>query len=153
MKKAFTMIELIIVIVILGVLASVAISKMAVTRDDAVISKGRSEVAAIRNAISLTRNTNILMGKGTSYPNTLDHLSNATSVDGDPLFDKNSTGTGAVTLLDYPIYSKSKGGWRKSANNKYTFNAINTDIEFTYDPNTGSFDCDHTVQLCKDLTE
>jgi len=152
-KKAFTMIEIIFVIVILGILSSVAISKMAVTRDDAIISKGRSEVAAIRNAISLTRNSNILMGKGASYPNKLDRLSGATSSDGDPLFDANSTASDAVKLLDYPIYAKSKNGWRKSGNNKYTFNATATDVNFTYNPNDGSFDCTHSIKLCKDLTE
>lgn len=36
MKKAFTMIELIFVIVILGVLAAVAVPKLAATRNDAV---------------------------------------------------------------------------------------------------------------------
>jgi len=38
-KKAFTMIEIIFVIVIIGILASVAIPRLAVTRDDAKISK------------------------------------------------------------------------------------------------------------------
>ena len=38
MKKAFTMIELIFVIVIIGILASVAIPKMSATRDDAKMS-------------------------------------------------------------------------------------------------------------------
>ena len=154
MNKAFTLIELVIVIVILGILSSVAISKMAVTRDDAIISKGRSEVAAIRNAISLKRNSNILMGKGASYPSKLDALGSATSSDGDSLFDHDiNSSDSQAQLLDYPIYSKSKNGWRKIANNKYVFNAISTDVNFTYNPNTGSFDCTHTVKLCKDLTE
>ena len=49
MKKGFTMIELIFVIVILGILASVAIPRLAGTREDAEVSAG---IANIRTILS-----------------------------------------------------------------------------------------------------
>ncbi|MCI7463863.1 MAG: type II secretion system GspH family protein [Campylobacter sp.] len=52
MKKGFTMIELIFVIVILGILASVAIPRLAATREDAEIS------AAVANLRTLLNDAN-----------------------------------------------------------------------------------------------
>jgi len=51
MKKGFTMIELIFVIVILGILASVAIPRLAATRDDARAATIKTDVGTALNAI------------------------------------------------------------------------------------------------------
>ena len=62
MKKAFTMVELVFVIVVIGILSAIAIPKFAATRDDAEVSKGRAEVAALRSAIATKRQKEILRG-------------------------------------------------------------------------------------------
>ena len=151
-KKAFTMIELIFVIVVLGILSSIAISKLAVTRDDAIITKGRSDVAAIRNAIALAKSIQMMEGKGTLYPSTLD----SGGSNNNKLFDVSTNG---IKLLDYPIYAKDADGhWKKISNNIYAYKVMKTDVKFVYDPNTGVFDCHGQNSgvadtYCKNLTE
>ena len=70
-KDAFTMIELIFVIVILGILASVAIPKLAATRSDAEVSKiaqnimtGASEIASYAIANAKTEDDLKVMSNG-----------------------------------------------------------------------------------------
>jgi general secretion pathway protein G len=52
MKKAFTMVELIFVIVIIGILAAVAVPKLMATRDDAIIAKNIEYISASMTEIS-----------------------------------------------------------------------------------------------------
>ncbi|MDR0467993.1 MAG: type II secretion system GspH family protein, partial [Campylobacteraceae bacterium] len=132
-RSAFTMIELIFVIVILGVLAAVAVPRLGASREDANIAKYKSDISAIRSSIVTTRSQQLMSGNA-SYPNT--EGSNSPSI----LF-------GGV--LDYGIKpsSATKTGWRKGADNAtgnitgYVLRLENTDIVFSYNRTSGVFDC------------
>ncbi len=61
-RSAFTMVELIFVIVVLGILAAVAIPKLAATRADAQISAAKATVAALRSGVVSWKQQRMLQG-------------------------------------------------------------------------------------------
>ena len=61
-RKAYTMIELVFVIVIIGILSSIAVPKFTATRDDAVITKAMVTIASVRSALSTERQKLLLRG-------------------------------------------------------------------------------------------
>ena len=148
-KNAFTMIELVFVIAVLGILAAIAIPKFAATRTDAVIVSGRSDVASIRTAISTERQKRFMRGDS-SYITSLD--AGVGTGEGVLLFDNNGTTTSK--LLTYGITTKNAdGGWMKTATNTYKYKVAGVTNTFTYDPNTGLFDCTGGEQYCSQLTK
>lgn len=143
-RKAFTMIELVFVIVVLGILAAVAIPKLAATRDDAYIVQGRANVLAIRSGIITERQGRMFRG------------------DSKYAADLNSTVGNGVTLfgnvMTMPIISGSGDGkWRKTAANTFMFHVQHKDVQFDYNNTNGNFTCDRTNvtygELCKTITD
>lgn len=61
-SKAFTIIELVFVIVILGILAGVALPKFTGIRIQADIANGRAQLSTIRTAIVNDRQTRLILG-------------------------------------------------------------------------------------------
>lgn len=148
---AFTMVELIFVIVVLGILAAVAIPKLAASRDDAVLVKGKSQVSAIRSGIAMQKSKRLLEG---TFPFILTNIDSVTtySADDQRLFNFND-GNGS-NILEYPLFSKQNhdGSWVKTAANRYTFQAEGSTITFDYNSTTGIFGCGISAD-CKSLTQ
>jgi len=92
MKHAFTMVELIFVIVILGILAAVAIPKLSATRDDALIARMSQNIATAASEIAaygvangqtkadLSLMSNAISGLVTRNEATLDQANNAVDI-------------------------------------------------------------------------
>lgn len=123
MKKAFTMIELIFVIVALGILAMVALPRLASSKEDAEITRVKAEIAAIRSAIQTHRGANLLKQNGNGYPKdlskkTIEEITNGTKL------GKNWNLNDKGSELSVTIAGKK--------------------TTFTYDSKTGSLTCKKT---------
>jgi general secretion pathway protein G len=114
MKKAFTMVELVFVIVVIGILSAIAVPKFAATRDDALVSRGKSTLSAVRNSIATERQKRILRGDFTAITN----LSN-----GGGVFSKfsNDKAGNANDVLEYPPASCTNAGCWSGSGTSYVF--------------------------------
>ena len=129
MKKAFTMVELIFVIVILGILAMVALPRLASSKEDAEITRVKAEIAAIRSAIQTHRGANLLSQKpGSGYPEKLDKK----------------------TIEEITNGTKLGSNWTVNDDNTLTL-TIGETTTFTYDKTKGSLTCQASDTLCEKI--
>ena len=139
------MLELVFVIFIIGILATIAIPKLWVTRDDAIITKARTQVATIRSSIINAYSTNILSG--------VNECPELEAGDSDYVFEN--------ILKPYPIKVNQKEiNWTLESNSStetnYSLKIGDLSTTFTYkkDPNKRCpFICNDSDELCKDLTK
>ena len=157
-RKAFTMIELIFVIVVLGVLAAIAVPKLAATREDAIIAGGRANILAIRSGIISERQARMFRGNSAYAGELDDNTTVALNQPGESLFS---------VVLAQPYRGAGSSGWIKTAHANggatatYNFrvNDQGNDTDFTYTTANGVFDCNLTAgtavqqSLCSSLTQ
>lgn len=141
-REAFTMIELVFVIVVIGILSAIAIPRFAATRDDALITRGLTTLASVRSAVATERQKMILRGD----------FGGITSLRG--------TGTTGVfttfndvngsDVLEYDVESCTNriGCWSTNNGVAYTFKTPSGDCTYTLQSNRFN---DTTTGGCTDM--
>ena len=154
-KKAFTMVELIFVIVVIGILAAIAVPRFAATRDDATVTKAIATIGSVRSALATERQKRILRGEFTP-------ITSLNSDGGNNVFSKFSVDSDGNTsnVLEYAIVNctakgKTKGCWSVSGTDpsqtyKYTM-PVSGSVDFNITKNR--FNCDLTDPNCRLLTQ
>ena len=137
-QKAFTMLELVFVIVVIGILSAIAIPKFAVTRNDAVITKTKVTIASVRSALATERQKNILRGRFSDL-------------------NKTYIGNNFANLLEYKVKSCNSGGcggWKTTGSATapiYTFYGPGGNVVFNL--NNNRLECNTTSPSTNHCTE
>ena len=139
MTKAFTLIELVFVIVILGILSAVALPKFQGVRKSADIANAKSSLAAIRVAIVNERQRGLILGDP-DYIAVGDAGLNAGGLFGG--------------VLTTPLRnSNTASNWNTSNtdNGSYNYNVAGVNTVFTYEDGNGTITCTPGSNYCDDI--
>lgn len=140
MKRSFSLLEVIVVIVILSIIVTVAIPKFTTGIQKSNLVKIKSDIMLIRTGINEYKDKAILQGEQVDLETLED--------DNIYLFSK---------VLTYPIKSSNthkSATWEKISNSSYRICLDNQNsVIFYYDKDNYTFDCDFQDEYCKELTQ
>jgi general secretion pathway protein G len=133
-KKAFTMIELVFVIVVIGILSSIAIPRFAATRDDAEIAKAIATIGAVKSSVATERQKRAIRGDYTviNALNVGGGVFNRFSADRDGVSDK---------VLETPVQGCAENGCWSVAGGNYVYTMPDTGDAVQFTLNGGVFEC------------
>ncbi|MBT0879098.1 MULTISPECIES: type II secretion system protein [unclassified Campylobacter] len=147
MKKAFSMIEMIFAIAVIGILAGIAIPKMMANKDTAHIVQLKEQVEAIRKGIEAYAGNTYVEKGFKEYPSILCSITSST-------IDTTYPCKGAPAFADEVAKginrrAKNSVGWDNNNNDLLfvTKPKENTAVFFKYDASDGSFKCDKSKVL------
>lgn len=143
MKKAFSILEIIIVIVIVSIILSFAVSKFDLINQNTNLTKLKADIALIQNGITNLKKQRVLQN---NY-DEVDKLDDASIMTEDEkLFSK---------VLQYPVKStnqtlKQKAYWYKKSSKEYVF-ILNSSDEVLFELENSVFSCIKPKKVCEEL--
>lgn len=123
-RGAFTLVELVMVIVIIGLLAAVVVPKFSNLRDEAQNAAEQGMVSAIKSGINTAYMTSLAQGSN-AYPDVLDSAANGDASEANPLF---------INVIENGI---TDNNWEKTGARAYKFKRNGN--KYNYDKTTGKF--------------
>lgn len=125
-QEGFTLIELVIIILVLGILAATAIPKFYSLRTEANAAAEKGVVGAVRGGIAIIYASNVTNSPTGTFPNVLDGAATGPSSSTNALF---------TSVMEAP--GVNDGTWTKASATQYAGPAGRT---YTYTSAVGTFE-------------